>query len=204
MTNICPLCNTSYPADVKFCIHDGARLIGADAVPRAENPAGINNPFEAKPVGNLGYSRADLGNRFLAALLDGLICLALAIPGGVLLVFAFIAAYGNEETLMFTLGIIGALLLLVPIAYQLLKDGFGQGQSYGKRALKIMVIDLETNRPCGRTKSFLRNIVSLLLGAVPFVGSFIEPVMVLATPDGRKLGDRAANTIVIDRTAYFN
>ncbi|WP_316810996.1 RDD family protein [Pedobacter heparinus] len=204
MNNLCPLCKTSYPQNVKFCINDGARLIEADTPQNVENPMGINNPFESKPITNLGYVKADLGNRFLAALLDALICFALAIPGTTLLVFAFIAAYGNEETLMFTLGIIGALLFFIPIAYQLLKDGFGQGQSYGKKALKLLVIDLETNRPITKSKSFLRNIVSLLLGIVPLIGNFIEPVMILATDDGRKLGDRAANTMVIDRKSYFN
>lgn len=213
MNNVCPICKTSYPDDVKFCINDGTALIAAQAALPVENPIAVNNPFEPKqtnnpfqpkPVNTTGYVKADLGNRFLAALLDCLIVLALAIPGVILLIVAFFAAYGNDEPLAITCGLIGILLIFIPIAYQLLKDGLGQGQSYGKRALKLMVIDLETNAPINKSKSFVRNIVSCLLGLVPIVGNFIEPIMVLATEDGRKLGDRAANTMVIDKKENFS
>lgn len=223
MNNVCPVCKTSYPPDVQFCINDGTKL----GVP-------INNPFEQKPkleanpfsppaynpfesqsdrtnpftkplpVGQ-PYPKASLGNRFLAALIDGLIIIGLLIPGGALLIFAFIAAYGSDEGLAITLGVIGVLAVLcLPIAYMLFKDGFGQGQSYGKKALGLVVVDLDTYMPCGKAKSLARNIVSTLVGMFPLVGQFVEPIMVIATEDGRKLGDRAANTMVVDSVTYFN
>lgn len=199
MNNICPVCNTSYPDDVKFCINDGTVLTTTPTPQPTDNPLAVNNPFEPKRTTHMGYAKADMGNRFLAALLDGLIVLALAIPGCIFFFLAFMAAYGREDSLTILFGLLGLLLILLPIAYQLLKDGFGQGQSYGKRALKLVVIDLETNKPINKSKSLVRNIVSCLLGLVPIVGNFIEPIMVLATEDGRKLGDRAANTMVIDK-----
>jgi uncharacterized RDD family membrane protein YckC len=203
MNNLCPICKTSYPPDVNFCINDGARLIAADNPIQQTEPQ-VYNPFERKPQVGLPYCKASIGNRFLAFLLDGLIFTALTIPGAVALVGAFIAAYGSDESLAITLCILGVILILIPLAFQMLKDSFGQGQSPGKKALKIMVIDLDTNRPCTKQKSFLRNIIMLLMGLVPFVGSFIEPIMVLATEDGRRLGDRAANTMVIEKSEYFS
>lgn len=203
MNNLCPICKTSYPPDVKFCIHDGARLVNAEN-PAAQSEPQIYNPFERKPEVGLPYYKASAGNRFLALLLDSLIFSALLIPGAIALAGAFIAAYGSDETLAIGLCILGVILIFVPLGFQLLKDGFGQGQSPGKKALKLMVIDLDTNTPCTRQKSFLRNIILLLAGLVPFIGSLIEPIMVLATKDGRRLGDRAANTMVIEKSEYFS
>lgn len=226
MDNLCPICKTIYASDVKFCIKDGARLIAATnpfekAQPVANNPfeqteSTLPNPFEqktSKPANpferpaiapNQFYPKADLGNRFLAALIDGLIFVGLAIPGSGALVFAFFAAYGGEEELTVVSGIFGILLILIPIAYLLVKDGFGQGQSYGKKAFHLIVVDLETNTPCNKSKSAVRNLVSILLGMIPFVGNLIEPIVILATVDGRKVGDRAANTMVINKKDYFN
>ena len=38
-----------------------------------------------------------------------------------------------------------------------------------------------------------------LLLIIPFVGWLIEPIMILASDDGRKLSDKGANTQVIDK-----
>jgi len=203
MNNLCPICKNSYPPDAKFCINDGARLIAAD-IPTQPTEPQTHNPFERQSQVGQPYYKASLGNRFLALLLDSLIFAGLAIPALVVLVFAFITAYGNEEELAIALCVLGGLLTLVPIGFQLLKDGFGKGQSPGKKALKLMVIDLDTNMPCNKTKSFLRNLIILLLSIIPFVGGLIEPLMVFTDKDGRRLGDRAANTMVIEKSDYFN
>jgi uncharacterized RDD family membrane protein YckC len=203
MNNLCPICKTSYPSDVKFCVNDGARLIATDSAAEQTEPQ-LHNPFERQPQIGQSYYKASIGNRFVAALLDGLIFLALMIPAAVIFVFAFIAAYGSKEEEAAAFCIVGILLFLIPLAFQIFKDGFGTGQSPGKKAMKLMVIDLETNMPCTKQKSFLRNIIMLLMGIVPIVGGFIEPIMVLATNDGRRLGDRAASTMVIDKSDYFN
>jgi uncharacterized RDD family membrane protein YckC len=203
MNNLCPICKNSYPPDVKFCINDGARLVATD-IPIEPTEPQPHNPFARKPQVGQSYYKASLGNRFLALLLDSLIFTGLTIPALVAFLFAFISAYGNEEEAAMALCVLGGLLMLIPIAFQLAKDGFGKGQSPGKKALKLMVIDLDTNLPCNKTKSFLRNLIIMALGIVPFVGGLIEPIMVLATKDGRRLGDRAANTMVIEKSDYFN
>lgn len=221
MNQICPICKASYPPEVKFCINDGTQLAAPinnpfEQQPKPRNPFEQqpktfnpfeqqntgNNPFEQSLPPNQIYPKASLGNRFLAFLIDGLIFLGLLIPAAVLFFFAFISAYGHDESSAMVLFIAGVLLFLLPLAYQLLKDGMEMGQSYGKRAMKLMVIDLDTNTPCSKSKSLARNIVSILIGFFPIIGQFIEPIIVLAAPDGRKLGDRAANTMVIDKNHY--
>ena len=144
-----------------------------------------------------------MGNRFLAALLDGLIGLGLSIP--TLIFFALGIAKtesNNDEDEAVGFFLIAFLFYMIPLVYFITKDGLGQGQSWGKRALGLMVLNLENNTPCDKRKSFLRNFISGLIGIIPFVGWLIEPIMVLATEDGRKLGDKAAKTQVIDKKNY--
>jgi len=90
------------------------------------------------------------------------------------------------------------------LIYNSIKDGLGQGQSWGKKKLDLMVVNLDNNTPCDKKKSFFRNFISGLVFIIPFVGWLIESIMVLVTEDGRKLGDKAANTQVIDKRNFYN
>lgn len=203
MNRLCPVCKTSYPSDVNFCTKDGTQLVA-----NADNPAteqfnqSINNPFERKAAVEGSYIKASIGNRVAAALIDCLILIGVSIPAAAVLLFAFFSALGNQEELTIVLCIAGALLSLVPLAFLLLKDGYRNGQSPGKKSMKLVVIDLESNMPCSKQQSCIRNVIFMLLGIVPFIGNLIEPIMVFATNDGRRLGDRAAKTMVIDKTDY--
>ena len=65
-----------------------------------------------------------------------------------------------------------------------------------------MVVCLKDNTPCTKGKSFLRGLIMVLLGIIPYVGWLIEPLIVLADDEGRRLGGRAADTQVIDVLDY--
>jgi hypothetical protein len=99
---------------------------------------------------------------------------------------------------------LGFLFSIIPLIYNSIKDGLGQGQSWGKKKLDLMVVNLDNNTPCDKKKSFFRNFISGLVFIIPFVGWLIESIMVLVTEDGRKLGDKAANTQVIDKRNFYN
>ncbi len=110
------------------------------------------------------------------------------------------SSYDQDEAI--GLFFIAALFYIIPLVYNFIKDGLGQGQSWGKRAINLMVVNLDNNSPCDKGKSFFRNFISGLVAIIPFVGWLIEPIMVLATEDGRKLDDKAANTQVIDKKNF--
>src|SRR4030095_15927483 len=78
--------------------------------------------------------------------------------------------------------------------YSFAKDGHAGGQSIGKKQVGLMVVNLATNQPCSRIESGSRTIVMVVLGAIPFFGFLIEPIVALAANDGRRLGDRLAGT----------
>jgi uncharacterized RDD family membrane protein YckC len=211
----CPTCKQTYPPETRFCMIDGTRL----TVPFQEafKPADAPLPPVYAPLSDHRildepvpiykqqvYPKASLGNRFLAMLLDSLVALGLSLPA----IFCFVfGAAGMEHKKADQNGIlmmgIGAFLILLPIGYMFIKDGLNRGQSYGKRAMDLMVVDLRTYQPCDKGKSAMRQVVSMCVGFIPLVGSFIEPIMVLATDDGRKLSDKAANTQVVDIRDFY-
>jgi uncharacterized RDD family membrane protein YckC len=150
------------------------------------------------------YPKASLSNRFIAMLLDGLIALGLALPAICCFILGAIGMEHNKlgQNFILLMGI-GFLLIILPFVYMFIKDGLNRGQSYGKRAMDLMVVDLGTYQPCDKGKSAVRQLVSMLVGFIPLVGSFIEPIMVLATDDGRKLSDKAANTQVVNIQDFY-
>lgn len=84
------------------------------------------------------------------------------------------------------LGILGFLLAAL---YLLLADGLPGGQSVGKRALDIAVIDQNTRQPCTLGQSFLRNFLSMALGGIDAIFIFGQK--------HQRLGDIAAKTLVV-------
>ena len=156
------------------------------------------------------YPKAPLGERFWASVLDGFISLGLSLPTFICLWLALQKSrrsyfdYDNYDpggAVMLVL--LGVFLYLMPLAYGFIKDGLGQGQSWGKKNMYLMVVDLSTNQPCGKGKSAARHFISALVCMLPFIGWLIECIMVLASSDGRKLGDLAANTQVVHIDHYF-
>lgn len=198
----CIFCNTTYSEDIKFCPRDGGEV--KIILPRQFHQPIYGQTQSYQKFGtNQKYPKSILGNRFLAALLDGLISLGLSIPAIIFFVLGMAKAksyYDKDRAI--GLFFIAFLFYIIPLFYNFIKDGLGQGQSWGKRALDLMVINLDNNAPCDKGKSFLRNFISGLVSIIPFIGWLIEPIMVLATKDGRKLGDKAANTQVIDKKNF--
>ena len=134
--------------------------------------------------------KADLGKRAVAAIVDW------AITWVVALIIPFLG------------GIIGA-------AYILLRDGFNisfmDRRSLGKKLLKLRPTTLDGS-PVDLVVSMKRNwvfAVGPLLMIFPIVGwilgsiiglvlGIIEIILVLTDPEGRRMGDKMANTKVIE------
>jgi uncharacterized RDD family membrane protein YckC len=134
--------------------------------------------MDLRPKGRVSpYARANVGRRFIAAAIDGLL---------VATFLGFAAALGS------------VLLAIAGAVYLLLRDAlFIPGQSVGKFLLSLLVISLETGRPCSRTASARRNLLFLVPGlnlvAIPY-----EALAVVRDPQGQRLGDRLAQTQVVE------
>lgn len=113
---------------------------------------------------------ATMGNRILAVLIDGLIAGACSI-----------------------VPVVGAL---VGMAYILTRDAlpFLDGQSIGKKAMKLRAVSAETGKPLTNDwgPSVIRNVVLY----IPFF-AIVELIVLSNNKDGQRLGDQWAKTKVV-------
>lgn len=168
-------------------------LASEAATPRQGPP-----PLEAFPAG-APFPKAPVGGRVLAALVDQLVS---SVPAG-LLVVAAVSSFLGDAT---GFGVLFSLLAFAAVAwalyYSFTKDGRPGGQSIGKKAMGLMVVHLQSGQPCSSSQSALRFLVMFLLSLVLGAGWLVELIVLLIEPGGRRLGDFAAGTQVIEATAW--
>ena len=152
-------------------------------------PAGV--------LGHMRYVKASFGARFLAYIIDSVVAAAALILAGIVVGYS---NWGEANTGPAVVIMIAAGLWA--FIYSFVKDGREGGQSFGKEMLNLMVVNINTNQPCTMGESALRTLIWMLLSLIPIVGWLIEPIVALASDDGRRLGDRVANTQVIEVSAY--
>ena len=145
----------------------------------------------------LTYTVAGVGSRVAAALIDYAICLLGY--GAVLIGLASLGARGAIGGGARSAAWAGALLYLVLFAilwgYYVLFEGLGDGQTPGKRLLRLRAV-----RDGGYSVTFgasaVRNLVRLL-DMQPLFTYGVAIASVMLTKRGKRLGDLAAGTIVV-------
>lgn len=140
------------------------------------------------------YKKADLFKRFLAALIDGIIA-----------------------SLLIYIPILGAIVSTVylltkdAIAFEITKNADFKNRSIGKKIMGLEVVSLE-GKDIDWTISVKRNLpiaIGSAFGIVPILGWIIgsivgfalmvvEIVLAVTDNDGRRLGDKWANTQVAE------
>lgn len=209
---VCPVCHKKYPSGSLFCHEDGSKLVKEsdlvcvctkcgetyfEGVTFCPKDGGIVMPrYKLNNCqGNASLQKADLGKRFLASVVDCLMTMLMAIPSAVCfgIAVSYLDHYYSDDK-GYSFLILSAFFYIIPLVYSLIKDGLGEGQSIGKKWFGLKVIKCQTGNPCTQGASALRNFVSSILP----MGCLIEPIMVLANNDGRKVGDYAAGTMVVD------
>lgn len=96
---------------------------------------------------------------------------------------------GSCRNFMF-LKLFAGLALLLAIGYVIFRDSINRGQSFGKRYAGIRVIDEGTRQPPKLSAAMIRG--ALLICLLP-----VEIILSSIRQDGKRLGDLAANTIVV-------
>ncbi|MEM1270848.1 MAG: RDD family protein [Bacteroidota bacterium] len=164
----------------------------ASAGSQDATPPPISKP--AVPEGSWGpepnaTGKADLTKRFLAALIDGVIASVV--------------------------GLVPVIGGLVGAAYMLVRDGldldFMRFRSIGKQVMNLAPTRLD-GRPMDLEASVKRNLpfaIGPLIMVIPILGwiigpfvslaiSIVEIVLVITDPEGRRLGDKLAETKVVE------
>jgi uncharacterized RDD family membrane protein YckC len=145
-----------------------------DSVVAAETPEGIL--LEMRPAG--------LSARFGAFVIDWLIRFA------ILYAMAFIAMFFGNFGFGFWLILLFLLEWIYPIAFELGRDG----ATPGKRAMGLKVI-MDNGLPVTPAASVTRNLLRFADFMPLFFG--FATVCMLTRPDGKRLGDLAASTLVV-------
>ena len=126
--------------------------------------------------------RASFGIRLVAALIDGLLLLVIGA------VIGFIV--GNT---------LGSLVnILLGLGYYAYLEGSPSGQTIGKRAMSIRVIDFATGGPIGTTRGLIRYLGRILSSIVCLLGYF----WMLWDKDKQTWHDKIATTVVVPTSAY--
>lgn len=154
------------------------------------------DPIRDAPRTTYLYPKAPLGPRFGAYIVDSLIGAGPVITAAI---FDFLFHITQNPT---TRAINLVATVTWAMYYGATKDARRDGQSIGKRMSELMVVGTETNARCTLAQSAQRAFVRWLFSAIPAVGQLAEPIAVFATDDGRRIGDRAANTQVIRVSDY--
>lgn len=209
---VCPVCKKHYPDGARYCDDDGAKLTTTDKLTRKCPVCGtvysddtkycpndgtlILSDFE-KEKGS-GNSIATKSERFLAYLIDGIVSSILSVPTIIfcLMALAETGNYFSDDDKVVLYFVMSAILYILPLTYVFIKDGLN-GQSIGKRMMKIQVVNIQNNKKCTIGTSCLRALITCLLQIIPVVGWLVEPIMVLSKEDGRRLADKVANTQVV-------
>jgi uncharacterized RDD family membrane protein YckC len=129
-----------------------------------------------------------LGSRILAFLIDIFIGTTLIGIGGFIL-----TAIVGIFSLTFGL-FVSVITVFMIMTYVLIKDGFGNGQSLGKKLLGIRVINRKTGQKCSFTDSAKRNILFMFFGVL-WCGIEIGYMAVKRTHV--RIGDNMASTEVV-------
>lgn len=149
---------------------------------------------------------ASLGQRFLGALVDGLIGLVFVVPGIVLLGISGALDDGPGQQvdqipaiLGFVILIGGAIGLLVLQLYLLAT----RSQSIGKYIVKARIHDYNTGQPAGWVNTILlRLFVNQFIAGLPCIGPFyaLVDILFIFGAEHRCVHDLLASTYVVDIT----
>ena len=85
---------------------------------------------------------------------------------------------------------------LVSAIYWILRDGFFEGQSLGKRILGLKVVVQPQERPCTFRDSCVRNLL-WIVPVINVVTALTGLNYLMHDSQGRHWGDRLANTLVV-------
>src|SRR5207245_1562519 len=139
----------------------------------------------------LRYDLAGAGNRGFAAVLDFLIASLIAFTANMILLLLGAASPGG--LLLFS-GLVLIVTLVLIWGYFILLEWLWNGQTIGKRAYKLRVIN-EDGSPARFTQVLIRNLLRLVDFLPAFYG--LGVLVIIISPKSQRLGDLAAGTYVV-------
>ncbi len=153
-----------------------------------------------------GYGIAGIGSRFLAALIDTVLLIALQLLVNLTLLFVVaiiagqsLAEFGQNRGLSLLVGVFGLVSFAFLWGYYIFFELLWNGQSPGKRIIGLRVIQ-RNGAPIDVAAAMIRNLVRIVDFLPLYYG--LGVVTMFIDRKSRRLGDFAAGTLVVyDRGA---
>lgn len=137
----------------------------------------------------IDYPVASVGDRILAYLFDMLVLFGYIIFA--IFVISLIVSLELDETFRI---IISFSLFLPVLFYDLICEQFMEGQSFGKKVLKIKVVKIDGSQ-AGFSSYFLRWILRIV--DIYLASGVVALIVILSNGKGQRLGDLAGGTTVV-------
>jgi uncharacterized RDD family membrane protein YckC len=156
-----------------------------------------------QPAAPNGQALADVWMRLLARLIDGLIVgglVSIVMTIVIVVIFAIMINTGDGATVLAVLVIAELIAFLLVMAAQYVYDvefAKRDGQTLGKRVLKLRVVPLDPDQPLDRTVLAKRWLVSGPGGLVPGLGILNVIWCLWDQPYRQCLHDKFAKTVVV-------
>lgn len=140
---------------------------------------------------NIEYPVASIGDRVVAAIIDQLIMIGYLIA----IIFLYIWILNLTENSAVYYPVAYFIIFFLPLFfYHLLCETFLNGQSFGKKIMKMRVVKVD-GRQAGIGSYFLRWILAPI--DLYFTYGSVGLITMLINGKGQRLGDLAANTTVV-------
>jgi uncharacterized RDD family membrane protein YckC len=140
---------------------------------------------------NIEYPVASVGDRVVAGLIDQLIMIGYFIA----IIFFYIWLLNVTEGSSFSYPVAYFVILFLPLFfYHLLCETYLNGQSFGKKLMKMRVVKLDGTQ-AGIGSYFLRWILAPI--DIYFTYGSVGLVTMIVNGKGQRLGDLAAHTTVV-------
>lgn len=131
--------------------------------------------LEQKLSNEIDKSLASISARIVAQIIDSIVAaLILFVP-------VFILKDEVEDLFL--------IILIAYLGYLLFQDALPNGQSIGKRVMKLSVVNIKTGKPCSFIGSAVRNAFLLFFGIID--------LLLILSRYKQRLGDKVASTVVI-------
>lgn len=137
------------------------------------------------------YPVATIGDRVIATIIDLLIMTGYFIAA--IFIFIWLLDFTDDSTFYFPVAYF-VILYLPLFFYHLLCEAFLNGQSFGKKIMKMRVVKLDGTQ-AGIGSYFLRWIIAPI--DIYFTYGSVGLITILINGKGQRLGDLAANTTVV-------
>ncbi|HEX6751770.1 MAG TPA: stage II sporulation protein M [Longimicrobium sp.] len=151
---------------------------------------------------SVGYQLADMGSRFTAMLLDGLILFLVMMVlmfGMVALGIVGVAGLGVHSGFMTLFALMALVMFMGFWGYYVFYEGFRDGQTPGKKLMRIRVVQ-DGGYPVSFRAAAVRNLIRII-DLQPAGSCGVAGLSMMLHSRTKRLGDIAAGTVVVrDRT----